>query len=105
MDPVTKSYMNEFRDSFDLSRLHESTLFEYFANYCVLSPQLSGHFDLDDFAVGLDGNVGIDGLAIIVNGRHVTTSEDIDLLLNANDYLDVAFELVQAKSTSSFDAG
>jgi hypothetical protein len=106
MDRITASLIKDFSDSNGFSgTVDESRVFEHFANYSVLFAELSDTFDLDDVAIGGDGNVGIDGAAIIVNGTHVTSEEDAYAIVEANKYLDADFVFIQAKTSSSFDLG
>ena len=53
----------------------------------------------------MDGNeVGIDGLAVQVNGRIVTDPDEVAGLARTNGYLEVTFLFIQAKTTEGFDA-
>jgi hypothetical protein len=53
MDRVTKSYLDEFRSEQSLSSsLSESDLFEFFADYCVVSLAHEEEFDTEDVHVG-----------------------------------------------------
>ena len=73
MDRITTSLLKDFADNHGLDFTRDETgTFEHFANYSVLFAELSDTFELEDVAVGADSNVGIDGLAIIVNGTHIT---------------------------------
>jgi len=74
MDRVTKSYLQEFREEQSLSNdLPDSDLFEYFADYCVVSIAHEEEFDTADVHVGGEDDLGIDGLAIVVNGVLVSS--------------------------------
>jgi hypothetical protein len=103
MDRVTKSYLDEFRTEQSLGEsMSDSDVFEYFAVYCVVSGVHEEEFDTADVHVGGQGDLGIDGLAIIVNGVLVNSVDEADDLLNINGFLDVKFVFVQAKTSSSF---
>lgn len=104
MDRVTKSYLEEFRAEQSLdSKLPESDLFEYFADYCVVSAAYEEEFDTADVRVAGEGDLGLDGLGIIVNGVLVQSVDEADDLLKINGFLDVKFVFVQAKTSSSFN--
>ncbi|MBD8605356.1 AIPR family protein [Aeromicrobium sp. CFBP 8757] len=104
MDRVTKSYLEEFRSEQSLaSGLSESTMFEYFADYCVVSLAHEEEFDAQDVHVGGEGDLGLDGLAIIVNGVLIGSVEEASDLLDINGFLDVKFIFVQAKTSSGFN--
>lgn len=103
MDRVTKSYLDEFRSEQALpSSLTESDLFEYFADYCVVSLAYEEEFDTEDVHVGGEGDLGLDGLAIIVNGVLITSVEEASDLLDINGFLDVKFIFAQAKVSGNF---
>lgn len=103
MDRVTKSYLDQFRVEQSLGdKTAESDVFEYFADYCVVSNLHEEEFDVANVHVGGEDDLGIDGLAIIVNGVLVSSVDEADDLLDLNGFLDVKFIFVQAKSSSSF---
>ena len=52
--------------------MDERTLFEHFANFCVVSHDYGEEFDVDDVHTGGGDDLGIDGLGIIVNGAMVS---------------------------------
>jgi len=104
MDRVTRSYLDQFRVEQSLgAALPEADLFEHFADYCVVSNQYEEEFDLADVHTGSADDLGIDGVAIIVNGVIVSSVDEAEDLLRANNFLDVKFIFVQAKTTSGFD--
>lgn len=104
MDRITKSYVGAFQFEQSLAAdVEESTLFELFADYCVVTDEYDEEFDVDaDVHVGGENDLGLDGVAIIVNGALVTAVEEAEDLLAVNNHLDVKFVLVQAKTTSGF---
>lgn len=104
MDRITRSLLETFSMEQSLEKLGESDLFEYFSDYCVVSAAHEEEFDTADVHVGGANDLGLDGLAIIVNGVLVTTAEEAEDLLKINGFLDVKFVFVQAKTTSSFSS-
>jgi AIPR protein len=104
MDRVTKSYLSEFVTDQAISQnIADSTAFELFASYCAISDIHDEIFDVNDTHVAGGNDLGIDGLAIIVNGSLATSPEDVEGLMGTNGYLDVVFAFVQAKAGSNFD--
>lgn len=103
MDRVTKSYLQEFREEQSLGAdISESDLFEYFAAYCVVSIAHEEEFDTDDVHIGGEDDLGLDGLAIVVNGVLISSVEEAQDLLKINGFLDVKFIFIQAKTSSNF---
>lgn len=96
MDRVTRSYLDTFRVEQSLAELPESDLFELFACFCVVSSHYEEEFDTADVHVGGSGDLGLDGLASIVNGVLVTSVDEAEDLLAINGFLDVKFVFVQA---------
>ncbi|MBN8591481.1 MAG: AIPR family protein [Anaerolineae bacterium] len=103
MDRITEGLLKEFVQNQQIQALDESTAFEYFCNYAIVSANYQEHFSLEDISVG--AAPGIDGIAIIVNGNLVTSVEEIDDLIEINGYLDSVFIFIQSKTSSSFDSG
>lgn len=102
VDRITKSHLETFRLEQSLGEIDESVLFEYFADYCVVTDAYDEEFDVADVHVGGSDDLGLDGLAINVNGALVTSTDEAEDLLALNGYLDVVFNFVQAKTTSGF---
>lgn len=103
MDLVTKSLIKTFQDEESLeSETDDAVLFEHFSNFCVLANEYGDEFDVEDIHTGGGDDLGIDGLAIIVNGALVLDVEEINDLATTNKHLDVEFVFCQAKSGSNF---
>jgi len=103
MDRITRSHLNSFRDEQSLKNMPEDTSFEYLANYCVVSGLYDNEFDVAALSVGGGNDLGIDGIGIIVNGNLVTSTDEVTDLLKLNQYLEVSFVFVQAKTSGNFD--
>lgn len=103
VDPITKKFLGEFCNSFELTNLEETKVFEHFCNYCCVNKE-NGIVDirLNDISTGENAQ-GIDGIAIIVNHKLVTSVSEIEFQILNNRSLDVKFVFVQAKTSSSFD--
>jgi AIPR protein len=104
MDVVTRSLLKEFAESQKIDGLAQSEQFEAFANYIVVSDIYPEEFDYSLVATG-SGEFGIDGIAIIVNDAIVDDEEQLEDVIAHSPVLQVQFLFVQAKASSSFDAG
>jgi AIPR protein len=102
MDRITKSHLEAFKQEQSLVDLPEDDAFELFASYCVVSDAYDDEFDIHDVHVGGEGDLGLDGASIIVNGALVTSAEEVGDLVRVNGYIDATFMFVQAKTSSSF---
>jgi len=60
MDRITKSYLETFQAEQSLPDVEESTLFELFADYCVVTDEYDEEFDVDaDVHVGGEHDLGL----------------------------------------------
>lgn len=103
MDRITQSLLREFSKEAELQCLPEDVQFEHFACYLNVSRHLNESFDTRDVVTGSGGDIGIDGIAIIINGSLVTDCEMVEELEKTNGFLDVSFIFVQAERSPSFD--
>jgi hypothetical protein len=103
MDRITRALLKDFVDGQGLSTLKEDEAFERFSNYAVVSREYSDSFDVEEVSSGGGNDTGIDGLALIINGRLVLNEEEIVDITEQNKYLEATFMFVQAKTTSGFD--
>lgn len=106
---ITKSHFNDFISAYGYEDLTENEAFEKFIIFCVTSKYVRNQTItkslIDDINIGNGGDWGIDGLLIVVNGRIVTTIQDVEDMLDANGYLDVQFVFIQTKNVESINVG
>jgi hypothetical protein len=103
MDLVTKNLVSSFKDEESLpDDIDDATLFEHFANFCVVSQDYGEEFDVDDVHTGGGDDLGIDGIAIVVNGAMVSDASEVEDLATTNKYLEAEFIFCQAKSGGNF---
>ncbi len=103
MDRITRTLLADFLSAQEITDGDESSNFEMFCNYSVISNEYNKTFDIKSVTVGAGSDTGIDGLAIIVNGHLIEDTDEIDNLLESNGYLDVTYIFVQSKTSSNFD--
>ena len=102
MDRITKSLVDGFMEGQAISDLDESSAFELFVNHCISYRECGREITADDITLA-DDEVGIDGLAIIVNGHLVSSKEEVDDIIQSDKQLRVKFVFVQAKTSSTFE--
>lgn len=103
MDLITKNLISTFQHQQGFSdNIDPSVLFEHFSNYCVVSREYTDEFEIEDIRVAGGNDLQLDGVAIVVNGALVNSTEEVDDLANTNKYLNVEFVFVQAKSGPNF---
>ena len=103
-DHILAAHLKDFVERFGLSDLDEATAFERFVNYYVISTHHADEFDPDDVSVGGSGDLGLDGIGILVNDHLTSAPSDVDHLKKDFRRLDVQFVFVQAKRSSRFEA-
>ncbi|MFC6102831.1 AIPR family protein [Olivibacter domesticus] len=104
MDRITESLMNELLKTLEIQSSGEAKDFEKLVNYTVVSNEYNKTFDVDSIAVGDGNDTGIDGIAIIVNGQLIESTEEIDDLLEKNNFLEVDYIFIQSKTSSKFES-
>lgn len=103
MDRITSSLISQFSTNFELQSLDDETLFEYFCNYCAATNENGlDNVEIEEFSTG-QATQGIDGIAVVVNGRFVYSIDDINELIRLNRTIRVKFILVQSKTSESFN--
>ena len=103
MNRIIDSFLDNHINEYELTG-NRDTSFEHFINFIVTRNYTSRHFDPD--IVGTDdGEVGIDGLAIIVNDVIVSTVEEVDSIFSSiTKDISVSFIFTQAKTSENFNS-
>lgn len=101
-DIILKSYVDSFSESEGYVSLKNDDQFERFVNFCIVSKQYPRDFDVEALSVGGDGDTGIDGVAITVNGNIVQSEEEAEYLCSKGHVLDVSFTFIQSKNSARF---
>lgn len=107
MNAVTKYHLEEFSRQLGIIEQDETVLYELFAIYGILKSyyidDVVEAMTVLDFNTGKGNDWGIDGFIITINGRLVTTIEDLELILSQKMEMNVRIGLIQAKTTAKFD--
>lgn len=102
MDKITKSILQTFSIEHEIEKQTESTQFEHFANYSIISKLNRSSFELEDIHVGSGGDCAIDGLCLIVNGKIINDIDELNELVSGPGHLDAEIVFIQSKTTSTF---
>lgn len=107
---IIESSMKSFIDDFHIGKCDACTQFEHFVNYCVITKLYSEAYNNDrqfysKVHTGAGGDLGIDGILIVLNDIVVTTKEQVDDILNRVHHLEPRFVFIQAKTSSEFSTG
>lgn len=105
MDRITKSYLADFFESQEMTKGTQSSDFERFCNYSIITNEYNKQFDIETVCVGSGADTAIDGIGIIVNGHLIDDIDEIDDLLSRNGYLEATYIFIQSKTSSNFETG
>ena len=111
-DLILKKCFTNFQDAWQLKvskELSESTIFEMFVNYVVLSQEelnaFVGHPELLDLCcTGGGDDAKLDGIGIKINGQLIGSTDDIDQIVESNKKIEVEFFIIQSKERTDFDS-
>jgi cold shock CspA family protein len=101
-DRILDSYLNDFKTDNAISELESSKVFEHLVNYCIVAREHPENFDFEKVTVGSRDDLGVDGIAILVNEHLVTTKQEIDYFKTSLRRLDVQFFFIQSKTSEKF---
>ncbi|MDR0784317.1 MAG: AIPR family protein [Treponema sp.] len=110
MEPIIKSKFDRFCDKMDIKDLQEGIAFERFVNYSILVGHQPDAFNGDNelfekINTGGSQDMGIDGIAIKVNGSIIRSLDEIQDLIKKMRNIDIEYIFIQAKNKTNFDKG
>ena len=108
IEPIIDARFKRYRESFELNHLDEGPAFERFVNHAILSGHQPDAFSADDelmdnICVGGHDDMGIDGIAIKLNGLLVRNIDDVDDIIDKFQRATVEFIFIQSKYSNKFD--
>ena len=103
MDKITKSLLDNFALENELEKLEEYRQFEHFVNFSVVSKLNRSSYELEDVHTGSGGDMAIDGLCLIVNGKIITELDELNDVIQGSNQLDADIVFIQSKTSSSFN--
>ena len=102
---IIKSHVEEFINSYEISdelSKNQHIIFEKYINHLILS--IYGNDPNASFEdMETETAFGIDGIAIFVSDKIMTSIEDVDHVLSEAKKIDVSFFFTQSKTSSRFD--
>lgn len=101
MHVILKKHTEEIAEQFEINE-NESTLFEVYCNYCVVSKSFLGRFNPFNVTTKED-DASIDGLAFIIDGDLILSEDDaIQAFDTHKTGLDTKLIITQSKSGEKF---
>lgn len=110
VEPIINARFKKYRDSNDLNNMADGDAFERFVNHAIFTSHQPDAFSadgelLDKICVGGQNDMGIDGIAVKLNGLLVRDISDIKEILHKFKRANVEFIFVQSKFKPFFDKG
>jgi hypothetical protein len=107
LDPIIDSKMAKFREKMELGDVPDGIAFERFVNFSILNGHQPGAFNgdselFDKVNIGGYYDMGIDGIAVKINGMFVRSIEETQSLVEKLPRLDVEFVFIQSKYKEEF---
>ena len=106
MKPILQSYLNDFNENLGLNLKKEDDIFERFAIYCILYKELYPNFSIspeDLETINTGDNRGVDNIAFIVNGRLITSLDDIKEIFKQNPRNRIKIVFEQSKRQDNIE--
>ena len=104
MNPVIRAQLREFARSASLTTEGEDTQFEIYSIFSVLTGLLGERLTPTMF-ISKEMNLGIDGVAILIQGEFVRDRQQAEEKLSAINNPTIEFIFFQSKSGIPFDYG
>lgn len=104
MNQIIKGFLNEHINEYGISSYEEKDAFEHFINRCIVTKYTLERFDPHDIMTD-SGEIGLDGVAIIINRQVVTSIQEAQIIYSQNTTIDISFVFIQAKRSDSFNGG
>ena len=102
MNKIIENFLEIHKNEYSIAHLCSETAFEHFANKCIVNKYSNERFDPMDITTD-PGEKGLDGVAICVNGRVITSIDELEAILSDGKSLDVKFVFVQSKTSEHFE--
>lgn len=101
MNQIIRNYLNEHVVEYNIGNYKEEKAFEHFINKCIVSRYSSERFDPDDVMTH-DGEIGLDGIAILANNVLITSIEQCEEIYSKDKNVRTDFVFIQTKTSDNF---
>lgn len=99
MDQITNNFLQVHKREYEIENWNDQDAFEHFVIRCIVNKYTTERFE-PEALMTKPGEIGIDGIAICVNDRLITS---IDEWNDVNkDGIEVRFVFIQAKTSDNF---
>ena len=110
VEPIINAKFKKFREKMELNNMADGVAFEQFVNHAILTAHQPDAFNGDNelfekVNVGGTKDMGIDGIAIKLNGLFIRDLDEARDLAKRLPRLSIEFIFIQSKYKSNFDKG
>lgn len=110
VEPIVNAKFKVFRDKMELNGIADGLAFEQFVNHTILTAHQPDAFNGDNelfekVNVGGTKDMGIDGIAVKLNGLFIRDLDEAKDLAKKLPRLSIEFIFIQSKYKSNFDKG
>jgi len=110
VEPIINAKFNRFRERMELKNIADGVAFEQFVNHTILTAHQPDAFNGDSelfekVNVGGPQDMGIDGIAIKLNGLLLRSLDEAKDLIKQLPRVSIEFVFIQSKYKSNFDKG
>lgn len=104
MNQIINGFLNSHIKEYGISDYTTSKAFEHFINKCIVNSVSLERFDPNDVMTD-EGEIGIDGVAIVLNGQLITDIETCISVYDQKRKVNAKFIFIQSKTSEKFDGG
>lgn len=109
-EPIIKTKIDHFKSSYGIEFLPDNEAFERFVNNSIMRFHQPDAFSTSNdlffkICVGGQNDMGIDGLAIKVNGIIINSKQDVDNIIKSQKKIHIEFIFIQSKYKEKIDTG
>lgn len=110
VEPIINAKFKRFREKMELTNIADGVAFEQFVNHTILTAHQPDAFNGDNelfekVNVGGTKDMGIDGIAIKLNGLFIRDIDEARDLTKRLPRISIEFIFIQSKYKSNFDKG
>jgi hypothetical protein len=103
MDRILTNLVEKYADEFSPKGNSNTEIFESFTAYSVLEREASVNVNPQDHLVAGGGDIGIDTAALIINGKPVISTEEVDSIKEISPDMRIGFVFIQTTTFTSIN--
>lgn len=104
MNRIIQNFLDIHKTEYSIENFENEIAFEHFINKCIVNKYSNERFDPSDVMTD-PGEKGLDGVAICINGRLVTSIDEVESVFRESNAFEARFVFIQTKTSENFDGG